>query len=484
MGRENVFDLTEPDTHSFIANGIVISNCGEQSLYPHESCNLGSINLSKLVIKNNDDSYSFDWKKYESIIRITTRFLDNIIDVNNYPIPEIEKASIESRRIGLGVMGVADLLYMLKIPYNSDKGFTLQNKLSEALSYYSMLESINIAKERERFPLCDKTEYPEGKIPLSGYYEIEPSKYNYDWDGLVDSIKRNGIRNVLTTTIAPTGTISMIAECSSGMEPTFALSFEKHVTVGKFIYVNKILEKELEKLGLHNDKILQKITNNYGSLKGIKEIPESLRNIFITAMDLHWADHIMAQSVWQKWIGNSISKTINMPYDVTADDIKAAYLLAHEMGLKGITVYRDGSRHEQVLHMSDKESKKTFTVEPSNHVMEYIVHEINNEYVKSHVESAINGVNNGMNDNIINDITPQNLNNDGWEEEPNNPIKLDIGFSGITDENGLVSDPNVSILKIINPTTMEKCPECVVNYLTFTGGCKICLDCGWNACSG
>ncbi|MGD8300117.1 MAG: adenosylcobalamin-dependent ribonucleoside-diphosphate reductase, partial [Nitrosopumilaceae archaeon] len=328
--------------------------CGEQSLYPYESCNLGSINLANLVKRKADGEYEFDWQRYEETIRKTTRFLDNVIDVNHYPVPEINIASKESRRIGLGVMGVADLLYKLKIPYNSKEGYELQSKLSEALTYYSMEESVALAKTRGEFPLCSKTEYPEGKIPVAGYYEKPKESHSYEWDALIEKIQKHGIRNVLTTTVAPTGTLSMISDCSNGMEPAFALVFEKRVTVGRFFYTNKIVEQALKENGLYNDEILAKIADNYGSLKGIEEIPEWMQKVFVTAMDIHWADHLMAQGVWQNWIGNAIAKTINMPYDVTADDVKSAYLLAHELGLKGITVYRDGSRHKQVLHMTSE----------------------------------------------------------------------------------------------------------------------------------
>ena len=313
--------------------------CGEQSLYPYESCNLGSINLANLVKRAADGEYEFDWQRYEETIRKATRFLDVIIDVNKYPVPEIRAASHASRRIGLGVMGVADLLYKLRVRYDSPEGYDLQSKLAEALTYYSMEESVALAKSRGRFPLCQGTEYSEGKLPVAGYYEVPKSEHAYDWDALVEKIKRHGIRNVLTTTVAPTGTLSMIADCTNGMEPTFALVFEKRVTVGRFRYANKSLERALKDEGLYSDDMLARIADNYGSLRGLDGIPEWMRHTFVTAMDIHWSDHLIAQSVWQRWIGNAIAKTINMPYDASADDVKAAYLLAHELGLKGITVY-------------------------------------------------------------------------------------------------------------------------------------------------
>ena len=412
--------------------------CGEQSLYPYESCNLGSINLSNLVKRKADGEYEFDWQRYEETIRKTTRFLDSVIDVNLYPVKDIDTASKESRRIGLGVMGVADLLYKLRIPYNSKEGYDIQSKLAEALSYYSMEESVALAKSRGEFPLCSKTEYPEGKIPIAGYYERPKEQHSFEWDALIQKIQKHGIRNVLTTTVAPTGTLSMIADCSNGMEPMFALVFEKRVTVGRFFYTNKIIEQALKDNGLYSEEILEKIADNYGSLKGIPEIPEWMQNIFVTAMDIHWADHLMAQGVWQEWIGNAIAKTINMPYDVTAEDVKAAYLLAHELGLKGITVYRDGSRHKQVLHMTSEKAEKIFTVTPSSHVTDYVSTALENQYVRTQVQDALKLK------------TP--------EETP-----VEQNLAEETSEENL-------------------CPTCK-NNLVFVEGCSICIECGFSGCT-
>lgn len=413
--------------------------CGEQSLYPYESCNLGSINLLNLVKRQADGSYEFDWQRYEETIRRATRFLDNVIDVNTYPVPEIRTASKESRRIGLGVMGVADLLYRLKIPYNSKEGYELQAKLAEALTYYSMEESVALSKSRGEFPLCPITEFSEGKIPIAGYYEKPKESHSYEWDPLIEKIQKYGIRNVLTTTVAPTGTLSMIADCSNGMEPAFALVFEKRVTVGKFFYTNKIVEDTLKEEGLYTDEILAKIADNYGSLKGLAEIPQWMQDIFVTAMDIHWADHLMAQAVWQDWIGNAIAKTINMPYDVTADDVKSAYLLAHEMGLKGMTVYRDGSRHTQVLHMTSDNAVKTFTVSPSQYVSTFITQNITNAYIKSQVKAS-----------LALKVHDQEIQLEPQKEEDLSEDRL--------------------------------CPTCK-NALVFVEGCSICIECGYSGCN-
>ena len=416
--------------------------CGEQSLYPYESCNLGSINLANLVKKQADGTYAFDWQRYEEVVRKATRFLDNIIDVNHYPVPEIDEASRESRRIGLGVMGVADLLYKLRIPYNSKEGYDLQSRLSEALTYYSMEESVALARSRGQFPLCPKSEYPEGKIPVAGYYEKPLEQHSCEWDALIAKIKQHGIRNVLTTTVAPTGTLSMIADCTNGMEPAFAVVFEKRVTVGRFFYTNKMVEQALRDEGLYSEELLEKIADNYGSLKGIDGIPQWMQDVFVTAMDIHWADHLMAQAVWQDWVGNAIAKTINMPYDVTAEDVKSAYMLAHEMGLKGITVYRDGSRHAQVLHMTSDSAEKVFDVQPSQWVVSFVKSCITNPAILSQVNAA-----------LAIKVHDEEIARKSEQLAPRDEIPED-----------------------------KLCPTCK-NTLVFAEGCSTCIECGYSGCT-
>src|ERR671912_14529 len=237
--------------------------CGEQSLYPYESCNLGSINLANFVKRKADGSYEFDWQRYEQAIRISSRFLDNVIDMNNYPVEEIDINTKLTRRIGLGIMGMADLLFLLRISYNSKIGYEFMNKLAEALSYYSMEESVALAKSRGSFPLFKETDYARGKIPIAGYYELPKETHTYDWGSLIEKIQKYGIRNSWTSTIAPTGTLSMIADTSNGVEPMFAVVFEKRVTVGRFFYTNKIFESTLKESGLYNDDMRTNIPDPY-----------------------------------------------------------------------------------------------------------------------------------------------------------------------------------------------------------------------------
>ncbi len=410
--------------------------CGEQSLYPYESCNLGSINLAKLVKRKADGSYEFDWQKYEQIIRLATRFLDNVIDVSKYPIAEIDRATKLSRRIGLGIMGLADLLYMLRIPYNSKEGYELMNKLAETLTYYSMDESVEIAKQRGSFPLYNESNYVNGMLPVAGYYELPKEEHTHDWDALIVKIKRYGIRNSQTTTVAPTGTLSMIADCSSGLEPSFALVYEKHVTVGKFYYANRIFEEAIKELGIYSDELLASIAENYGSVRGLNEVPENIQRVFVTAMDIHWADHVIAQAVWQRWISNAIAKTINMPNDVTADDVRCSYLLAHELGLKGITVYRDGSRNQQVLHITSANKAKRFDVTVSDYALEYIRKNVKDVSLLKEIERA-----------ILKGLDKRHY-----------PYQLTS-----------------------NSSNESLCPICK-GKLVFMEGCNTCMDCGWSSC--
>ena len=452
------FDNINKYNPSIVAKGGPLratNPCGEQSLYPYESCNLGSINLANFVKRKADGSYEFDWQRYEQAIRISSRFLDNVIDMNNYPVEEIDINTKLTRRIGLGIMGMADLLFLLRISYNSRNGYEFMNKLAEALSYYSMEESVALAKSRGSFPLFKETDYVRGKIPVAGYYELPKETHAYDWGSLIEKIQKYGIRNSWTSTIAPTGTLSMIADTSNGVEPMFAVVFEKRVTVGRFFYTNKIFESTLKENGLYTDDILTTIANNYGSAQGLSEIPEWIQKIFVTAIDVHWTDHIMAQAVWQKWISNAIAKTINMPGDTTAEDVKSAYLLSHELGLKGVTVYRDGSRHEQVLHINGNDTKeRKFVVRPSEYTIDYLQTNISDPYIKEQIEQicreteTINGANN---------------------VELTSPTQ--IKFSGKT----------LQPFSQNNDELDELCPSCKAR-LIITEGCNMCIECGFSSC--
>ena len=312
--------------------------CGEVLLYPNESCNLGSINVWAFVRQDSEGNSYFDWDGLRDAARTCTRFLDNALDVNNFPLKSIEAASLCTRKIGLGVMGVADMLFGLRLPYNTEQGRKFMEKLMQFVAYWSKLESIELAKARGPMPYFGKSFYPDGKLPFKGAELRE--EWDFDWDKIIDDIKIHGIRNGCTTTIAPTGSISMIAGCSYGMEPVYSLVFEKNVEIGRFYYADAAAEKVLKEEGLLN---------------------ESLKKILVTSTEISPQDHIRALASFQKWVDSSISKTINFPADASADKICDSYAQAYRLGCKGITIYRDASIKNQVLVAHKAEKVLVFT---------------------------------------------------------------------------------------------------------------------------
>ncbi|MEM5843154.1 MAG: adenosylcobalamin-dependent ribonucleoside-diphosphate reductase [Candidatus Aenigmatarchaeota archaeon] len=313
--------------------------CGEVPQYPYESCNLGSINLYAFIKRENDKTY-FDWNEFIQTIKIATRFLDNVIDVNNLPLKEIGEKTKKLRRIGLGIMGLAETLFALKIRYNSEEGFEFMRKIGETLAYYATLTSIELAEKRGSYPEFEKSLHSKGFLGFRGVYELE--KTYYDWNEIKEKVK-NGIRNVALISIAPTGTISMIADTSAGIEPQFSLVFEKEVSIGKFYYVDYELEMQLKERGLYKEEIIKKISES-GSIQSIEEIPNDMKEYFVIAYEIPWQDHLRAQYEFSFWVDNGISKTINMPFETSWKDVLNAFYSAYKLGLKGITIFREGSR--------------------------------------------------------------------------------------------------------------------------------------------
>jgi len=292
--------------------------CGEQPLHPYESCNLGSINLTNMT-KNG----KMDWDKFKKTIHTAIHFLDNVIDVNQYPLPQIEDATKANRRIGLGIMGFAELLITLGIPYDSDKGLKFADKLMKFLNDEARKTSNALAEERESFPNFEKS----------------------TWKNLKKT------RNATVTTIAPTGTISIIAGATSGIEPIFAVTFVRDVLEGTHLLeVNPSFERIARKKGFYTKSLMMKIAKT-GTVTGLKEVPRDVQRLFRTALEIKPEWHVKMQAAFQKHCDNAVSKTINLPSSATPKDVRKAYLLAYKLKCKGITVYRYGSKKEQVLYI-------------------------------------------------------------------------------------------------------------------------------------
>ncbi len=300
--------------------------CGEQPLYPYDSCNLGSIFLNYFVTETSDGAKTVDWRRLKEVARTSVRFLDNVIEMNPYPLPEIRRTSWAIRRIGLGVGGWADLLVELGIPYDSNEALELGEKIMKLIQDEGVSESELLAKKRGPFPM----------FPVSIYKDGTPR------------------RNSTVTTIAPTGTISIIAGSSSGIEPLFAIAYQ-HIVKDKHLdrtltFVNPKFEEIATRRGFWSNEIKEKISE-HGVVREIAEVPEDIRNIFGTAHEIHHDWHIKTQAVFQKYTENAVSKTINMRHDVTVENIKDSYLLAWMTDCKGITVFRDGCKEAQVLNL-------------------------------------------------------------------------------------------------------------------------------------
>ena len=307
--------------------------CGEVPLLSYESCNLGSINLSRMV-----QDGEIDWDKLRRTVRIAIHFLDNVIDANKYPLPQIEKMTKANRKVGLGVMGFAEMLAKLSVPYNSKEGVATAEKVMSFISEEARKKSVELGEERGSFPNF------EGSI----------------WE----KMGYNAMRNATVTSIAPTGTISIIAGTSSGIEPFFAISYVRNVMGTQLFEVNPVFEKIAEERGFHSPELLTKVTKE-GSIQRIKEIPSDVRKIFVTALDIAPEWHVRMQAAFQKYTDNAVAKTVNLPSEATLEDVKRVFLLAYKLKCKGITVYRYGSKSEHVLTIgaSSRESSQSLSTE-------------------------------------------------------------------------------------------------------------------------
>ncbi len=296
--------------------------CGEQPLLPYESCNLGSINLMK-VLRKKEGRWEINYKKLGSLVRLGVRFLDNVIDMNKYPLPEIETITKGNRKIGLGIMGFADMLVRLRVPYYSDKALEIGEGIMEFINSAAWEASMELAKERGAFP------------NLKG--------------SVFDEESRKPVRNSTTTTIAPTGTLSIIAGCSSGIEPLYSLSYTRQVLNGTQLpELDPIFQEVAREEGFYSDELMDYVASG-GKLSERRDVPDYINKIFTTAFQILPEDHIKIQAAFQKHTDNAVSKTINFSNKATSEDVRKAYLLAYKLGCKGVAVYRSGTREQQVL---------------------------------------------------------------------------------------------------------------------------------------
>lgn len=333
--------------------------CGEVPLLPYEACNLGSINLAQLI-KYVDDKPEIDWEKLEYVTKLSIHFLDNVITVNNYPLPQIAEMVKGNRKIGLGVMGLADILMISGIPYSSEEGANLAAKIMEFIDYHSKVESVELAKTRGKFASFKGSIY-DGKNFLYNHFAGKSAGMISDdmWQELDKQIKLSGIRNATTTCIAPTGTISMIASASCGIEPLFALVFTRHILDGaNLLEINPLFEKVAKERGFYSEELMRKISEK-GTLHGIEEVPEDVVNVFQTAHDVSPEWHVKMQAAFQFHTDNAVSKTVNFSEDATREDIAKVYELAYKAKLKGTTVYRNNSRFNQAMVITSTDNKQT-----------------------------------------------------------------------------------------------------------------------------
>ena len=393
--------------------------CGEVPLLSYEACNLGSINLSKMVVKGADGNNIINWDKLAEVSRLSIHFLDNVIVANNYPLPKIAEMVQANRKIGLGVMGWADMLMKMGVSYNSEEGCVLGRQVMEFIDYHSKVESIELSKKRGKFGNFAGSVYDRSNYLSEKYKGKSAGKISDEmWAELDKEIANHGIRNATTTCIAPTGTISMIAGASGGVEPLFGLVFKRNIMDNTEMYeVNPNFKNYAIEKGFYSEELMGEIAKT-GSVAHIDGIDEKTKEIFVTAHDISPKSHVMMQAAFQLHTDNAVSKTVNFEEDATMEDVAQTYILAYKNDLKGITVYRNNSRYSQPMLLESKKEDKKEEVKPA-------------EKKPEHKELKIE--------------------------------KTEI------DEHG------VEIKTVV-------CPECG-NSIKMAEGCFICLNCGYSGCS-
>ncbi len=463
--------------------------CGEQPLLPYESCNLGSINLSKMlraVVDSSDPTTMYrceiDWDKLEQTVKKAVHFLDNVIDANKYPLTEIEKNTKANRKVGLGVMGWADMLIQLKIPYDSNEAVKLAEKVMGFVHEKSHQASSELARKRGTFPNWERSIYHEKQTPM---------------------------RNSTVTTIAPAGTISIIAGCSSGIEPLFAISYIRTVMDNtKMVEANPFFEKEAKERGFYSEVLMENIAGR-GSVRAFEEVPVDLKRTYVTAHDIAPEWHVRHQAVFQRYTDNAVSKTINLPNQATVEDVEKAYELAYQLGCKGVTIYRDGSREAQVLSTA-KEKKQKGKIAPKDRPtsLSGITDKIKTGYGNLYV--TINTLD-GRPFEVFAQIGKSGYSTMADTEAICRLVSLALrsgisvdkiieqlygigGASQVFQEGGLIMSIPDAIAKVLmrhfgtiqnanhdRDLTYEFCPDCG-SKLDHDSGCVVCSQCGFSKC--
>jgi len=453
--------------------------CGEQPLMGYESCNLGSINLNKFVLEDKSD---VDWEKLKRIVHLAVNFLDDVIDVNHYPIQKIADMSRRTRKIGLGIMGFADLLYQLGIKYDSNEGINFGEKVMKFIDSEARVASLELAKTRGTYPA---------------------------YVGSVHEKNGTKMRNACVTTVAPIG---MLAEASGGLEPNFAISFIKNVMDGtELIYTNKYFENKAKEEGFFSKELMREIAK-VGSVQNFDEIPEDIKNVFVTAQDIAPEWHIRMQAAFQNFVDASVSKTINFPTDAQIKDIEEAYILANKLHCKGITIYRDKSRESQVLNIGqvnkaeknkEKTPEKSFTGGSAEKPKSIKQTESSKSASSAHAapaqevtlpfveraESRSNNIDARMHTNIKASYSSYSKVEE-FTLPPIQPLRehKTIGGATVLTQPQTITKPATQVAvatKVLSKQEIianKKCPECGT-ALQIAEGCLLCLGCGFSACS-
>ncbi|MFY9269479.1 MAG: vitamin B12-dependent ribonucleotide reductase [Candidatus Manganitrophaceae bacterium] len=474
--------------------------CGEQPLLPYESCNLGSINLERHLVAV-EGQYRFDWAALEKSVRTSIHFLDNVIDMNRYPIKEIEEITKGNRKIGLGIMGFARMLFKMAIPYNSEKGIETAKTVMSFIREIGYDESAKLAEKRGVYP---------------------------NWKDSLHEKRGERIRNSYVTTVAPTGTISMIADTSGGCEPEFSLIWYKNVMDGEHLpYVLDYFIEVAKREGFWTDDLLEQIVKNHGSVQGIGQVPPHWQGVFVTSHGITPEWHVRMQAAFQEFSDSAVSKTINLPSTATSDAVKQAYLLAYDLGCKGITVYRDGARTDQVMNVGvipqntsdngEMPAQKSKREDPVTTELPDLIPELRikvktkrgNSYV--HVGFLIGDASMGKifetlrSDGSIRELflspSPHVRNRElldmvcrlgskllragsPIEEVLEQLVKSNDQFGDISsDAYALVKGLTTVVSRVQGATTMQlSCPECGVSPLRMQEGCLLCSNCSWTKC--